>query len=127
VEVASPAKPVVAPKPPVAEIKPLKAAPVAARVVAAPLPAPGAPPAPVAVVTPGVAPLAVEPKKAPEAKPAVQLKQDEARASAECLNLAEELSNCDKANDRLLEWCETSAKSKYSCQLTMEQLKKLRH
>jgi copper(I)-binding protein len=136
VEVASPAKPVVTPKPPVAEVKPLKAkpvavpkpapAPVAASVVAVPLPVPVAPPVTV-VVAPGVAPLTVEPKKAPEAKPAEQPKQDEARASAECLSLAEALRNCDKSNDMMLEWCVTSAKSKYSCQLSMEQLKKLRN
>jgi len=136
VEVASPAKPVVTPKPPVAEVKPLKAAPVAlpkpaaapvAARAAAPLPAPVAPPVPVAVLAPSVAPLAVEPKKAPEAKPAEQRKQDEARASAECLSLALELRECDKLNDMMISWCETSAKTKYSCQLTMEQLKKLRN
>jgi len=139
VVVVSPAKPVAAPKPPVAEVKPLKAkpvavpkpapapAPVAARVVAAPLPVPVAPPVPVAAVAPSVAPLIVEPKKAPEAKPAEPLKQDEARASAECFSLARELRECEKANDMMLEWCVTSAKSKYSCQLSMEQLKKLRN
>jgi copper(I)-binding protein len=128
VVVASPAKPVVAPKPPVAEVKPLKAAPVAVpKPAPAPAPAPVAPLVPVAVVAPGAAPLTVEPKKAPEAKPAEQPKQDEARASAECFSLARELRECDKANDMMQEWCVTSAKSKYSCQLTMEQLKKLRN
>jgi copper(I)-binding protein len=131
VEAAKPAKPEVAHKPPVAEAKPSKAAPVAARVVAAPLPAPVAPPLPVAAPAPvatatSVAPLVVEPKKAPEAKPAEQPKQDEARANAECLNLAVELRECEKSNDMMLEWCVTSAKSKYACKLTMEQLKKLR-
>jgi len=133
------ASPVVAPKPPVAEVKPLKAAPVAAPKpapapvvarVAAPLPAPVAAPAPVAVVAPVVAPLAVEPKKAPEAKPAEQpksekSKQDAAQSDDECLNLAIALRDCDKSNDMMVEWCTTSAKSKYSCKLTMEQLKKL--
>jgi copper(I)-binding protein len=137
VEAASPAKPVAAPKPPVAEVKPLKTAPVAvpkpapapvaAGVAAAPLLVPVAPPVPVAVVAPSVAPLTVEPKKAPEAKPAEQRKQAEARSSAECLSLAVELRECDKLNDMMVAWCETSAKTKYSCQLTMEQLKKLRN
>jgi len=132
---ASPAKPVAvaAPKPPVAEAKPAKAAPVAApkpapapvatSVVAAPIapPAPVAAPAAVTVV----APLAVEPKKAPEAKPAEQPKQQEAQASAECVSLAVELRDCSKVNEMMQEWCVTSAKSKYSCKLSMEQLKKL--
>lgn len=136
VEVATPAKPVVPPKPPVAEVKPLKGkpvaaskpapAPVAASVVAAPLPAPVAPPVPV-VAAPSVAPFAAEPKRAPEAKPAEQPKQDEARASAECFSLARELRECEKANDMMQEWCVNSAKSKYSCQLSMEQVKKLRN
>lgn len=127
VEVARPAKPVAPPKPPVAEVKPLKSEPVAARAVAAPLPAPVAPPAPVAVVAPSVAPLVAEPKKAPEAKPAEQPKQEEAKVSAECFSLAAELRECDKVNDMMLDWCVTSAKSKYSCKLPMEQVKKLRN
>jgi hypothetical protein len=132
VEVVSPAKPVVPPKPPVAEVKPLKAKPVAAPkpapapVVAAPLPALVASPG-LVVAAPGIAPLTVEPKKAPEAKPAEQPKQDEARPSAECFSLARELRECEKANDMMQEWCVTSAKSKYSCQLSMEQVKKLRN
>lgn len=137
------ASPVIAPKPPVAEVKPVKTAPVAvpkpapapvaARVVAAPLPAPVAPPAPVAapapvaIVAPSPVPLTVEPKKAPETKPAEQPKQVEAQASDECLNLAVALRECDKSNDMMLEWCVTSAKSKYSCNLSVEQLKKLKN
>lgn len=105
------AKPVVSPKSPVA--KPLKAAPVA-------------PIVPVAAVTPKVAPQLVEHKKATDVKPAEQPKQNE--ASAECLSLAEELRSCDQSlNDALLAWCETSAKAKYACNLSMEQLKKLRN
>ena len=133
VEVAKPAKPVVAPKPPVAEVRPIKTAPV---VVAKPAPAPVAvtpPPVPVVlpapvavVVVPSEAPPVVEPKKAPETKPAEPPKPVEARASAECFSLADELRNCDRSNDRMLEWCETSAKSRYSCSLTMEQLRKLK-
>jgi copper(I)-binding protein len=135
VEVASPAKPLAPPKPPVAEVKPLKAKPVAvpkpapapvAASVAAPLSVPVAPPVPV-VAAPGVAPLAVEPRRAPEAKPAEQPKQEEARTSAECFSLARELRECDKANDMMQEWCVTNAKSKYSCQLSAEQLKKLKN
>ena len=107
------AKPVVSPKLPVAKAKPLKAASVA-------------PIVPVAAVTPKVAPQLVEHKKATDVKPAEQPKQNE--ASAECLRLAEELRNCDQSlNDALLAWCETSAKSKYACNLSMEQLKKLRN
>jgi copper(I)-binding protein len=131
VEVASPAKPLAPPKPPVAEVKPLKVKPVAAprpapapvaANVAVPLSVPVALPVPVVV-----APLIAEPKKAPEAKPAEQPKQDEARPSAECFSLARELRECEKANDMMQEWCVTSAKSKYSCQLSMEQVKKLRN
>lgn len=121
VEVAKPAKPVAPPKPPVAEVKPLKAEPVAARVVTAPIPAP------VTVVAPSAAPLVAEPKKAPEAKPAEQPKQEEAKVSAECFSLAAELRECDKVNDMMLDWCVTSAKSKYSCKLPMDQVKKLRN
>jgi copper(I)-binding protein len=107
------AKPVVSPKSPMAEAKPLRAAPVA-------------PAVPVAAATPKVAPQIDEHKKATEAKPAEQPKQNE--ASAECLSLAEELRNCDQSlNDALLAWCETSAKSKYACNLSMEKLKKLRN
>ncbi|MFA6903181.1 MAG: copper chaperone PCu(A)C [Gallionellaceae bacterium] len=113
----------VAPKKPVAEVKPLKAAPVAAR--AATTPAPVAAPAPVALSAPAVAPLTVEPKKAPEAKPAEQPKQEEAEAADECFSLSIALRDCDKSNDMMIEWCTTNAKSKYSCKLTMEQLKKL--
>lgn len=124
-------KPVVASKPPVAEVKPLKAAsvampkpkpvpaPVAVNVVATPLP--------VADVAPKVVPLAVEPKKAPEAKLVEQPKQVEAQASDECLGLARELRECGRLNDMMVAWCETEAKSRYDCQLSMEQLKKLKN
>lgn len=112
--------PVAAPKPaPVPVVAVTKPAPVAVHVVTAPLSAPLAPA--VAVVAPQI----VEPKKAPEAKVTQQPKQAEARASADCLSLAAELRNCDPSNDRLLEWCVNSAKSQHSCQLSMEQLKKL--
>lgn len=114
---------VVAPKKPVAEVKPLKTAPVAARV--APTPTPVAAPAPVAVAAPAVAPPTIEPKKAAEAKPAEQPKQEEAEAADECLSLSIALRDCDKSNDMMIEWCTSNAKSKYSCKLTMEQLKKL--
>ncbi len=129
----SPAKPEVTSRPPVAEVKPIKAAPVAvpkpARVpapvkassVAAPLSVP------VVVVKPAVAPILIEPKISPEAKLAEQAKQDEARANADCLSLAEELRSCDRSNDLKLEWCETTTKSRYTCKFTMEQLKKLRN
>lgn len=113
---ASPAKPVVASKPTVAEVKPVKAAPI---VVPKPVPASF----PVVAPVPSVIPLTVDPKNVAE-----QPKQNEVRASAECLSLAEELRNCDQSsNDSLLAWCETSAKSKHACQLTMEELKKLRN
>lgn len=108
---------VVVPKAPAAEVKPLKAAPVAARVTP--------PPAPVAVTAPAVAPPIAEPKKTIEAKPAEQPKQEEAEAADECLSLSIALRDCDKSNDMMIEWCTTNAKSKYSCKLTMEQLKKL--
>ncbi len=129
VEVAGPGKPVVASKPHVAEVKPLKAVSFAVPKPAhAPVAAHVAPPVPVAAATPKVASLIVEPKKTTVDKPAELPKQNESRASAECLSLAEELRNCDQSsNDELLAWCETSAKSKYTCQLTMEQLKKLRN
>ena len=140
--VASPAKPVAVRKQAVAETKPVKTAPVAAQVVTAPV-APPAPvavtspvtvspaasvaaTAPVAIVAPAPAPPAIEPKKTAETKAAIPPKQDTAQASAECISLAEELRNCDPSNDRMLEWCETSAKSKYTCQLSKEQLKKLK-
>ncbi len=114
---------VVVPKAPAAEVKPLKAAPVAARVI--PPPAAVAAQPPVAVTTPAVAPPIVEPKKIIEAKPAEQPKQEEAEAADECFNLSIALRDCDKSNDMMIEWCTTNAKSKYSCKLTMEQLKKL--
>jgi hypothetical protein len=119
------AQPVAAPKPPVAEVKPVKIAPVAvvkpapapAPVVAATLPAP--------VVIPVVAPLAAEPKKAAEVKPATVLpKQDE--ISEECYSLAVEFRECSKANDMMVDWCVSNAKSKYDCSLSTEQLKKIK-
>lgn len=125
-------KPVAVPKKPV-DVKPAKAAPVAevkepARavvpvpaIVAAPVPAPVAP-APVVVAAPVPAPVPV----APVVKPAEQPKQDDARANAECSILARELKECEKANEMMQEWCVTNAKAKYACQLTMEQIKKLK-
>lgn len=126
-------KPVAAPKKPV-DVKPAKAAPVAevkepARaavvvpvpvVVAAPIPAPVAP-APVVVAAPIPAPVAP-----PVAKAAEQPKQDDARANAECSTLARELKECEKANEMMQEWCVTNVRTKYACQLTMEQMKKLK-
>ena len=117
--ITPPTKPLVSAKSPAVEVKSLKAA-----IVVAPKPAQ----APVSVVTPKVAPHIVEQKKTTEVKPAEPPKQSETRVSAECLSLAEELRSCDQSsNDALLAWCETNAKSKYACQLSMEQLKKLRN
>lgn len=138
--VTSPAKPAAARKQAVVETKPLITAPVVTAPVAPPAPAPVAATAPVtastpaaitvaapvAIVAPAPAQPAIEPKKTAETKTAILPKQDTAQASAECISLAEELSNCDPSNDMMLEWCETSAKSKYSCQLSKEQLKKLK-
>jgi copper(I)-binding protein len=151
-EVSSPAKPVATSKPPATEEKRAKTAPpaepkpapVAARVIPAPLataPQAAAPivpqPTPV-VTTPAVAPTptvaapsvvapSVEPKKAPIVKPIEQSKPVDAGPSAQCLKLAEEMRNCDPSNDTVLEWCESSAKARHPCSLTMEQLKKLKN
>lgn len=125
--ITPPAKPLVSAKSPAVEVKALKvvAVPKPAQV---PVAAHVAPTIPVSVVTPKVAPQIVEQKKTTEVKPAEPLKQSETRVSAACLSLAEELRNCDQSsNDALLAWCETNAKSKYACQLSMEQLKKLRN
>ena len=119
-------KPVAVPKKS-AEVKPAKAAPVAEAkepvravvpvpvVVAAPVPVA---PAPVVVA----APVPV----APVVKPAEQPKQEDARANAECSTLAREIRECEKANEMMQEWCVSNAKSKYACQLSMEQIKKLK-
>jgi copper(I)-binding protein len=132
VEVAKPAKSVAVTKPPVAEVKHKKVAPVVdatpapVAIVPAPvLAAPVAPAAPVAV--PSVAPPVVEPKKALEAKPAEQPKQEEARVSADCIRLAQELRECEKTNEMMQEWCVSSAKSKNACTLSKDQLKKLKN
>lgn len=125
-------KPVVAPKKPV-EVKPAKAAPVAEVkepsraavpvpvpvVVAAPVLAPVAP-APAVVAAPAPVPVA------PVVKPAEQPKQDDARANAECSTLAREIKECEKGNEMMQEWCVTNVRTKYACQLTMEQMKKLK-
>lgn len=59
-------------------------------------------------------------------KLAEQAKQDAAKA-AECLNLAKELRSCDQSsNEILLSWCENAAKAKFSCQLSLDQVKKLK-
>jgi copper(I)-binding protein len=151
VEASSPAKPVAATKPSAAEVKraktapaaepkptpavtrvtpaPLLPAPQAAAPVVAPVPVvapPAAAPTPVAAAPVVSAPIA-EPKKAPESKPAEQVKPDESKANTQCLKLAEAIRSCDPSNDTVLAWCESNAKSRYPCTLSMEQLKKLKN
>lgn len=78
---------------------------------------------PVAVVAPKVAT-----KSPSEVSPPEQPKPVDAQTSAECINLAKEIRKCDQSlNDMLLTWCETNAKSKSACQLSIEQAKKLKN
>lgn len=126
----APSKPAAPHKAPVAEAKPAKAAPVAA----AKTPAHHvAEPAPVSVPVPVIAPVAVapvaapvvEPKKAPEIKAAEQPKEDP-RTSAECLNLAMEIRECEKANEMMQDWCISNAKSNSACKLPLDQVRTLK-
>jgi copper(I)-binding protein len=118
-------KPVAAPKKPV-DVKPAKAAPVAEvkepsrAAVVVPVPVVVAAPIPAPVVVAAPAPVA------PVVKPAEQPKQDDARANAECSTLARELKECEKGNEMMQEWCVTNVRTKYACQLTTEQMKKLK-